>query len=97
MRFTSVVLADGTRVGAIVVNPPRAESDLARLAPDALRARFTGWLQLSVTNDPARFESALVAPRGRTDVTAAALLLVVVFLLLEMLLRSDRWSRKTTS
>jgi hypothetical protein len=88
------LLGNGARAGAVVVNPPRSESVLERLSTDQLRGRFPGARRVSVSTDPERFARSLHGARGRTEATGAALLLVAVLLLLEMLLRSNRWSRK---
>jgi hypothetical protein len=82
------------RVGAIVANVSRRESQLPRLTAAELRERVTGARTL-VVSDPGRFERSVLTVRGRTEVTAAVLVIVAILLLLEMYLRSSRHGTRT--
>ncbi|HUF66669.1 MAG TPA: BatA and WFA domain-containing protein [Gemmatimonadaceae bacterium] len=85
----------GGRIGAVVANVPRSESLLQRLTDAALRERASGARTVVVTSDPVRLQRALLTARGRTDMTAAALVIAGILLVLEMTLRSSRRGTRT--
>lgn len=69
----------GTRVGALVVNPEPAESDVRRLAPDTLAARLGAELAPASAAGTARAVFAVDGARGlgRTFLALALLLLAI--------------------
>ncbi|CAN5138868.1 hypothetical protein BH23GEM2_BH23GEM2_05720 [soil metagenome] len=85
----------GGRIGAIVVNVPPRESLLERLPEAALRERVSGARSVVVTSDPGRLERSLLTVRGRTDMTAVALALAGILLVLEVILRSPGLGTRT--
>lgn len=78
------LLRGGVRVGAIVVNAEPEESDLARLAPRELRARFTGE-NVVVSDTPAATASRAFASAARRPLIAPLLVLALLLLIAESL------------
>jgi hypothetical protein len=80
-------LRGSTRVGALVVNPEPAESELARLSPQALAVRL-GTRRPNVFTDSAALRGAVFATAPERPLVAPLLLLAAVVLLAETLLAS---------
>lgn len=70
------------RAGALVVNGEPAESDLARLAPDSLAARFGA---AGVVADPGSVGRAAFSAGGRRTLAATFLVLALLLLVAEAL------------
>lgn len=87
--------AGGNRIGAVFANPPRRESLLQRLSAEDLRKRFGDARSVLVTSDPGILQRSLLKARGRTDATAAALIIAAILLILEMVLRSSGRGTRT--
>ena len=85
----------GARIGAVVANASRRESLLRRLSREELRQRITGSRSVLVTSDPELLQRSLLKVRGRTDATAAALVIAGILLILEMILRSSGRGTRT--
>lgn len=76
---------DGTRMGALVVNPEPSESDLRRLSPGALGRRLRA-RHVAVYNDAARWVAAIFSTAGERPLAATCLVLALTLLAVEALL-----------
>ncbi|MBI3567042.1 MAG: BatA domain-containing protein [Gemmatimonadetes bacterium] len=70
------------RAGAVVVNPEAAESDLARLPIEQLKARFTGG-DVTAVADASRWVASAFTVSGRRTLDAAFLWLALLLLAAE--------------
>ncbi|HLB09324.1 MAG TPA: VWA domain-containing protein [Gemmatimonadaceae bacterium] len=82
---TYFYLRGTTRVGALVVNPEPAESDLARLTPQALAVRL-GTRATNVFTDSTALEGSVLTAAPQRPLLAPLLALAVLILLAETLI-----------
>ena len=82
-----------TRVGALVVNAPPAESELARLTPQALAVRL-GTRSANVVTDSTVLARSVLTSAPQRPLLAPLLLIAAVVLLAETLITRARSRRK---
>ncbi len=74
-----------TRVGALVVNPEAAESDLTRLTPEALAVRL-GTRAANVFTDSTALTASVLTAAPQRPLLAPLLLIAAITLLAETLI-----------
>ncbi|HEX2166542.1 MAG TPA: BatA domain-containing protein [Longimicrobiales bacterium] len=88
------ILEDDSIVAAYAVNPPAAESDLARLEEDDLEAYLPGWA-LHVTTSDGAWRRAVYRERLGTELWRPLLLLLLIILAAETLIAASGRGRTT--